>query len=177
MKIKLFINKLSVATMLGLLLTQSCKAEPASEYKLKAAFIYNFIQLTEWPKTVDDSLRLCIGGLDPIADAINNINGAVANSKHIKIIRLLNNASASIEGCEVLYLSEAAQFDIKRTLNKLGESPILTISDNMNLAKSGVMINMFPEGQRLVFSLNIEATKQAHLILSSRLIQLAKYID
>lgn len=172
MKIKPLIYKCFITTLLGLPLAQSCQAEPAPEYKLKAAFLYNFILLTEWPKTVNDSLRVCVVGKNAIDDAINDIDGTEANKRYIRIIHLQN--LSSIEACEVLYLGEIERLDIKNIINKIGDSPVLTISDNLDLAKSGVMINMFPENRRLVFNVDVESAKRAHLTLSSRLVRLAR---
>ncbi|MDI1362475.1 YfiR family protein [Methylotenera sp.] len=172
MKIKPLIYKCFIASLLGLPLVQSCQADPAPEYKLKAAFIYNFILLTEWPKTVNDSLRVCVIGKSAMDDAINEIDGTEANKRYIRIIRLQN--FSNIEACEVLYLGDTDPLDIKNILNKLGELPVLTVSDNVDLVKSGVMINMFPDNRRLVFNVNVESAKHAHLTLSSRLVRLAK---
>lgn len=172
MKIKPLIYKCFIASLLGLPWSQSCQADPAPEYKLKAAFLYNFILLTEWPKTVNESLRVCIIGKSGMDDAMNDIDGTEANKRHIKIIHLSN--FYNIDACEVLYLGETDLMDIQNILNKLGESPVLTVSDNLDLVKSGIMINMFPENRRLVFNVNIESAKHAHLTLSSRLIRLAR---
>lgn len=172
MKIKPLIYKCFIASLAALPWGQGCQADPAPEYKLKAAFIYNFILLTEWPKTDNDSLRLCIVGKSDIDDAINDIDGTEANKRFIKIVHL--QSFSNIDACEVLYLGDTYPADIKNILNKLGSSPVLTISDNFNLAKSGVMINMFPENRRLVFNVNLESAKHARLILSSRLIRLAR---
>ncbi len=172
MKIKPLIYKCFIASLLGLPWAQSCQADPAPEYKLKAAFLYNFILLTEWPKTANDSLRLCVIGKGGMDDAINDFDGTEANKRHIRVIHLLNYSN--IDACEVLYLGETDSIDIQNILNKLGESPVLTVSDNLDLVKSGVMINMFPENRRLVFNVNVESAKHAHLTLSSRLVRLAK---
>ncbi len=172
MKINPLIYKCFVVTLLGSSLAQNCQADPAPEYKLKAAFLYNFILLTEWPKAGNDSLRLCTVGRNDIDYAINDIDGAEANKRLIKIVHL--QSFSNIDACEVLYLGDNYPADIKNILNKLGESPVLTVSDNFNLAKFGVIINMFPENRRLVFNVNLESAKHAHLTLSSRLIRLAK---
>lgn len=172
MKIKPLIYKCFITALLGLTLAQSCQAESVSEYKLKAAFLYNFILLTEWPKTDNESLRVCVVGKNVIDDAINEIDGTEANKRYIRIVHLQN--LSNIEACEVLYLGEVEQLDVKSIINKLGDSPVLTISDNLDFAKSGVMINMFPENRRLVFNVDVESAKRAHLTLSSRLVRLAR---
>lgn len=178
MKIKPISYRYSIASCLGLcglLFAQISHAEPASEYKVKAAFLYNFIQLTEWPKATEETLRLCLVGKNAIDDTIGEIDGNEANRRRIKVVRLEDYSN--IDGCEILFFAEADQLDIRRILNKLGGSPVLTISDNLDAAKSGVMINMFPDDRRLAFSVNVESAKRAHLTLSSRLVRLAKYLD
>jgi hypothetical protein len=172
MKIKPLISKCFIASLIGLPWGQSCQADSAPEYKLKAAFLYNFILLTEWPKTVNDSLRLCVVGKNGMDDAINDIDGTEANKRRIRVMHL--TSYSNVDACEVLYLGETDSINIQNVLNKLGESPVLTISDNLDLVRSGIMINMFPENQRLVFNVNVESAKHAHLTLSSRLVRLAK---
>src|SRR5450830_341199 len=162
-------------TLLGLLVATTSYADPAQEYKMKTAFLYNFIQLTEWPKTTDTPLRLCIFEQDPISEALQGLEGVEAGGRRIKVIHLTSIDAANT--CETLYLGEPEPDVIKNILSKLGESPVLTISDNMDLAKSGVMITMYPESRRLVFRVNIASTKHAHLTLSSRLLQLARHVD
>lgn len=163
------------AALLGLLAGVPSHADPAPEYKMKAAFLYNFVQLTEWPKATDTWLRVCIIGQDPIGEALQGIEGAEVNGRYIKVIRLSNLADAN--ACEALYLGDSEPFDIKSALDRLGESPVLTISDNLDMEKSGVMITMFPASRRLVFNVNAESAKRAHLTLSSRLLRLAKHVD
>ena len=178
MKIKPIICRWFIAAWLSffsLLLTHICYAEPVPEYKIKVAFLYNFIQLTEWPKSVEDSLRLCTIGKNEIDEAINEIDGNEANRRHIKVIHL--ETLSAVGACEVLYLGETELLDIKSILNKLGDAPVLTVSDNLDLMKSGVMINMYPENHRLAFSVNVESAKHAHLTLSSRLVRLAKHTN
>lgn len=173
MKRILFFCRPVVVILYGLLVATTGHAESLPEYKMKAAFLYNFVQLAEWPKSSEALLRLCVDEQDPIVDALREIEGYEVNGRHIKIV-LLSNSSAGA-GCDTLYLGESA--DVKSMLNKLGESSVLTVSDSIDSEKSGVMISMFPIGRRLVFSVNAESAKRAHLTLSSKLLRLAKHVD
>ena len=46
------------------LLGSRAQADELPEYRLKAAFVYNFIAFTDWPADVAPTLNLCIVGAD-----------------------------------------------------------------------------------------------------------------
>ncbi|MES2014000.1 MAG: YfiR family protein [Pseudomonadota bacterium] len=175
MKLKPIVYKALTAMLLGLLVTITSRADSLPEYKMKAAFLYNFVQLTEWPKSSETLLRICVVGQDPIVEALQDIEGSEVNGRRIKVVQLPDVSGDSL--CDALYLSESESIDVKGVISKLGESPVLTVSDNIDVAKSGVMISMFPMSKRLVFNVNAESAKRAHLTLSSRLLRLAKHVD
>jgi hypothetical protein len=52
--------------------------------------------------------------------------------------------------------------------------PILTVTDNENLTKSGIAITLRPEHQRLAFAIDTNIAKAAKLNVSARLLRLAQ---
>ena len=48
-----------------LFFVSAVQADEQPEYRLKTAFIYNFIMLTEWPAETGSTMQLCIQGADP----------------------------------------------------------------------------------------------------------------
>jgi len=150
-------------------------ASPVPEYTMKAAFLYNFASLTEWPLKTGDSVRLCVVGQDPISTALKEIDNRFVNGKALQVVHLSDLSLA--KECQILYLSEFEVADIKVILGELGDAPVLTVSDNLDMEKSGIMITMFSDSQRLAFSVNATSAKRAHLTLSSKLLRLAKHVD
>src|SRR5947208_2904068 len=55
--------------------------------------------------------------------------------------------------------------------------PILTIGDTPGFAKSGGMINLILENNRVRFEVNVKAAKDADLNISSRLLALARIVQ
>lgn len=161
--------------ILSLLSMPLAAASPVPESKMKAAFLYNFASLTEWPLKSGDSVRLCVIGQDPISSALKEIDNRSVNGKGLQIVHLPDLSSA--RECQILYLSEFEIADVKVMLGELGDAPVLTVSDNLDMEKSGIMITMFSDSQRLAFSVNATSAKRAHLTLSSKLLRLAKHVD
>jgi hypothetical protein len=173
-KLKRFTLRRVSAALLGWLMVLTCHADPVPEYRMKAAFLYNFALFTEWPKTTDTSLRLCIFSSEPLGEALAEIEGHEVNGLKLRVVHL-SNASAA-RSCQILYLGESVRADVKNILRELGDAPVLTVSDVEDLAKSGIMLNVFPVGRRLAFEVYAEPVKRAHLTLSPRLLRLARSV-
>jgi hypothetical protein len=93
MKIKIYILEvLAVASLLGSL-TAKVRAEPssASEYQIKAAFLYNFIQFVDWPeeKSADSNKPIIIGiiGENPFGDAFEPVKNKKVKGRSVIIKR------------------------------------------------------------------------------------------
>ena len=57
---------------LGLLTyAPAAKSDDLPEYRLKAAFLYNFAAFTEWPADVGSTLNLCVYGQDPFGEDLD----------------------------------------------------------------------------------------------------------
>ena len=123
-----------------MLVVLGAHADPAPEYKMKAAFIYNFALLTEWPKTADPALHLCVMGQDPIDEALREIENKEVNGRTLHVVHL--SGTADVRACQIVYVGELGSVNIKVLLRELGDAPTLTISDEMSLAKSGIFFNV-----------------------------------
>ena len=70
-------NKRSARILLALLClglltyAPAAKSDDLPEYRLKAAFLYNFAVFTEWPADVGSTLNLCVYGQDPFGEDLD----------------------------------------------------------------------------------------------------------
>jgi hypothetical protein len=153
--------------------TWALASTPLPEYTVKAGYLYNFAMLTEWPSNaMGENLELCLIGNDDFGPALEALQGKTVNSRRINI-RLLAHPRDAKE-CQVLFIAEVAHSEFALLKREIAGRPILTVTDNENLAKSGVAIFLRPEGQRLVFEINTNAVRSADLSISSRLLRLAR---
>jgi hypothetical protein len=61
-------------------------------------------------------------------------------------------------------------------LEYLRDAPVLTIADSANAASMGTMIAMHLDQNRVKFEINLKSARDAQLMISSRLLQLATQV-
>jgi YfiR/HmsC-like len=169
---------LIVCLILTLLRAVEGTAEEAqlSEYRVKAAFVFNFAKFVEWPAESfsDDTSQLIIGilGENPFGtDLEQTIQGKTINSHPLAIrqMRSLNE----IAKCHILFVSASETKRLAEIFHILGEKSILTVGEAEGFNEGGGMINFTWEGKKIRFQINDDAAKKAKLKISSKLLSLA----
>jgi hypothetical protein len=149
----------------------AARADELPEYRLKAAFIYNFAIYTEWPAELGRTLTVCIDGPDPFGKDIDALQGKAAGGRSIAVLR--KAAGDSLAGCQIVYIAPAAIASLPRVLEAVRGSPVLTVADSPGSARLGVALNMAVAANRITFEANLAAARGAGLNLSSKLLHLA----
>jgi hypothetical protein len=158
----------------------SSKAEKAkySEYKIKAAYLYNFAKFVEWPAEVlaDPSLPLsiCIIGKDPFGKAIDTIKNKTIKGRKLLIRRF--TSIDDLKDCHVIFISPSEKKNLARILEKIKDMHMLTVSDIDGFAERGGMINLNKVKNKIRLEINIDAAQYAGLKVSSKLLKIAKII-
>lgn len=167
---------LPIVALCCLLMTYSSwtHAEQPPEYRLKVAFLYNFIAYTEWPDQQNLNLNFCIYGEDPFGEHLQHLRSKKTNEQEILIRHTKNIEDLSM--CQIVFISRSVMNDLNAILNQLGEKPILTISDSPNASLQGVVINMFIKEGKVTFEANIARAKRNGLKLSSQLLRFASEV-
>lgn len=159
---------LAFAWLLG---ATPARSEELPEYRLKAAFVYNFVALTEWPASVGATLQLCIYGPDPFAGELDSLNGKTANSHRIEVH--LKNSLDTLKGCQIVFIAASVAGQVPRVIDTVRGLPVLVIADTPGTLRQGVMLNMNLAQGRVTFEANLAAARNARLTLSSKLLRLA----
>ena len=149
------------------------------EYAVKAAYLYNFAKFVEWPASAfasaDAPLSICIAGDNPFGGALDALSGKMVESRPVAVRHL--PATTGLEKCHIVYIGRAEQGRFKAVLAKLARLPVLTVGDVANFAQEGGMIGLVEAEQRIRFNINLAATRQANLKLSSQLLKLATIVE
>ena len=147
------------------------------EYHMKAAFLYHFAQLVEWPADSPNeggnSLLVCTLGDDPFHGELEDtVAGKHIGSRILRIrhVRSLQNTS----GCNVLFISKSEGTRIPLLLANLRNAPVLTVGETDDFLGDGGMIRWFLDGNKVRFEINRQAAESARLRISSQLLFLAK---
>ncbi|MFZ2267258.1 MAG: YfiR family protein [Azonexus sp.] len=152
------------------------KAVP--EYAMKAVYLYNFAQLTEWPATSAssrESFNLCVIGPDEIVAALEPLRGRMVNQQRLRLLRVSESTEA--RQCQILFIAEESGLQGIRLLDALRGTTVLTITDDQRIARAGAMLIIQAEGRRLAFNVNLEAARAGQLRFSSKLLSLARRVS
>lgn len=147
----------------------------ADERALKAAYLFNFIQFTQWPVPPDEPFRLCVIGRTQMDEHLAKLEGKqVLGGLHIAVRHLAPRESFT--GCHALYLDDSQRGQVDEVLGRLAGAPVLTITDGDGLADKGMMIEIHKREARLGFEVNLKVAKRANLAFSARMLKLATYV-
>lgn len=152
-------------------------AQTASEYDVKAAFLYNFTKFVDWPPDAfpdPSSLKICVLGDNPFGNSLQTVAGELVGNRKLTVMR--TDSLAKPAGCQVLFISRSEREHVPQILAAVKGSPVLTVGDTKGFADDGVIINFVPEGSKVRFEINTDSAERARLRISSKLLQLAKRI-
>jgi hypothetical protein len=149
------------------------------EYRVKAAFLFHFAQLVEWPADAlsegGNSLLLCTLGEDPFyGDLENTVEGKPVGSRVLRIRHV--NLPQETRGCNMIFVGKKESKQLPALLGTLRDQPVLTVGEADGFLGAGGMIRFCREGNKVRFEINREAAESARLRISSQLLLLAKNI-
>jgi hypothetical protein len=151
-------------------------SDPQRENQLRAGYLLNFIKFVEWPQgTATTPWNLCFSGAEGVRQVIENSPASRQNGARAIAVRALSR-NDSAAGCHLLYVDAAAP-DVNERLASLDGLPILTVSDAHGFAHSGGVVELFTEGNRLRFDINLYNARRVGLRVSSSLLQLASHVE
>jgi hypothetical protein len=157
----------------------AANAQSAREAQVKAAFLYNFAQFTEWPPEAfaqpDSPLVIGVLGEDPFGEALDTtIRGEAVRGHKLQLKRF--RAVAELPTCHIVYIGRSEANRLSQVLKALNGKPILTVSDLDGSAERGVTIQFVTEHGRVRFRINPKTAENAKLALSSKLLRVAEIV-
>jgi hypothetical protein len=157
----------------------TARAEVSREYELKAAFLFNFAQFTQWPTNAfagpDKPLVIGILGLDPFGSALEDIvRGETIQGRRLVVERY--RRVEEIQTCHILFISQSESSRLESHLKALQNRPILTVSDIEDSAFRGVMIRFVTQSNKIRLRINLDALEAAHITVSSKLLRAADVV-
>jgi hypothetical protein len=144
------------------------------EYMIKAAFIYDMIKATEWPKARADSLTICVLGRDPFGPAWDSIAGKPVNGRRLQITTL--TGPKGLGGCDVLFVGTSERVRWAQIHADLASRPILTVSEMSGFSRDGGMVTLMNVDNRLRFDVNLRAVRDAGLSINTDALEQANAV-
>lgn len=146
--------------------------------RVKAAFVFNFAKFVEWPPTSfadsDSELRFCMLADQEFTKAV----ALVVENASIDGRRLISHTVRhrdELASCHLLYI-DGERFAAAEWLSELRGRPILSVSDAESFIDEGGIIRFVLVDGKLRFEIHQGRALESNLVVSSRLLQLAKTV-
>lgn len=163
--------------LLSGLITAAVQAEESLEYKIKAAYLYNFTKFITWPPIQNDSFNICLIGNDPFRGLLDNLETKTAQDKPIRVYRYDNVKQAT--QCQIIYFDTLNSHQSVAVTNALlvgNLSEKLTVGSQPFFVESGGMIGFALEEEKVKLHINLKALKQSGLAISAKLIEVSTVV-
>ena len=153
---------------------------PPQEYEVKAAFLYHFAHLVDWPAPSAPGAPFVIAvvGFDPFGAALDEVlAGRSVRGQPVRIQRFADATQIDRAPIHMLFVGQGGDKHARRALSAVAGQPVLTVGESQRFAQRGGMIRfrVTAEG-RVAFDINLRRAEQSGLHLSSQLLKLARIV-
>lgn len=153
----------------------AARAQAVPESAMKAAFIFNFTVFTEWPAASlapGAPIHLCASPRSELYGALSQLAERSANGHRIAVL-----PSASVRDCHVLYLDRLDRERWPQLRRDTQHVPLLTVTDDQEIGAAGAVISLAIDDERITFDVDSTSARASGLVLSSRLLRLARSVQ
>jgi hypothetical protein len=144
----------------------------ADEYRFKAAFLYHFGKLVQWPKNTpagDSTFVIGILGTDPFGKHLDELARHNVRSKTIVIKKFVS--VDEVKPCHILFIGAvgvtngkaAAEEYLRQVLDVVKDTSVLTVGQMDGFAKMGGHIELKLVDNRVRFAINEYALRRVGL--------------
>jgi hypothetical protein len=164
---------LAALLLVGVCTAWASAQDAGLEYRVKAAYLFNFTKFVEWPEAAvqkTNAFTICAAGRNPFGPILSStVVGETAAGRPL-VARVVD--LADVPSCQVLFVPRGVAPG--GYLRAATASPVLTVGESPDFLTQGGAINFVLEGGRVRFEINQAAAERAGLRISSRLLQLGR---
>jgi len=165
------------------------------EHQIKAAFLYNFVQFTDWPAdklSEPNTITIGLLGEHPFGDAFDPIKDKTVKNQRLIIKNLgmfrksfppgdagkLESANylKELRKCHVLFICDSERENFKAIINAVKGYSVLTVGETTDFLDVNGIITFIPGTEKPVFEINQKVCKQEGMKISSKVLRLARQV-
>jgi hypothetical protein len=166
-----------------------------SEVDVEAAYLVNFLRYTQWPAAKFQGPAspyvVTVVGSQAAADSVRAVcsvaNGIEGRGIEVRWLPLARGsreapfespqdieARAQLRGSHLVFFHRSSGRVHPQVLDDLAGLPVLTVSDNDDFTQQGGMLGLVRSDRRIVFQANNGAIRGAGLLVSAKVLKLAR---
>ena len=154
--------------------------DQTSEYKVKAAYLYNFTKFVSWPEATlpgdTQTLNICVLGKNPFGSLLEPITHMKTQGRTISIENIEDVRALEKKSCQILFISASEQGTVAKLLRKTAKMHILTVSDMVGFAHHDGIIGFVVKDDKVRLEINLSAARQADLTISAKILEIATVV-
>jgi hypothetical protein len=157
-----------------------CAAQQASEYDIKAVYLYNFLLFITWPPSEAQAFVVGIVGDDPFGKAFQEVEGKTikGSERRLQIKRFGRYGSREgLEGCNILFISASEKGNFESITAAVKNKPVLTVAESPGFLARGGMINLVVINDKVRWEINRTRIEEAGLKLTAQLLKSAVKVE
>jgi TonB family protein len=142
-------------------------AQAASEYQIKAAYLYNFAKLAHWPAEVlpssNSALTFCVvGGDDDFVTVLRTTMAGKSIGAHSLTVKSAS-AAGDLKSCQVIFFRASESVRAAEVTSNLRDSGALLVGEDSDFLARGGMVNLVMRDGKVRFQVNSSALERAHI--------------
>jgi hypothetical protein len=173
------------------------------EHQIKAAFLYNFVQFTDWPAgklAEPNTITIGLLGEHPFGDAFDPVKNKTVKNKRLNIKNLgrfrksfpqsreghqtvddagkleFVNYIEQLRKCHVLFICDSERENFKAIIDAVKGYGVLTVGETADFLDFNGIITFIPGTEKAVFEVNQKVCEQEGLKISSKVLRLARKV-
>ena len=149
------------------------------EYKVKAAFLYNFLKTVTWPDRDETGpYRIGLLGEDRFQDAFDPIKGKTVRDRAVVVQRFsqAEQRTEVLRQCHILFIGASEKETLAQILQAVHGAPVLTVGETGGFLETGGMINFIPGAEKGEFEIHLSVCQAVGLGVSSKLLRIARRV-
>lgn len=146
----------------------------ASEYDVKAAFLFQFARFVEWPvdsfSSPNAPLTICVMGSNPFGSALQEISRGESVQTHALAVKIYERLE-DLDACHIVFVSTPATATV---LGYLAGKKILTVGDGVDFTTRGGAIGFVTVNGKVRLHINRASAESSQLRISAKLLRVAE---
>jgi hypothetical protein len=165
------------------------------EHQIKAAFLYNFVQFTDWPAgklAEPNTITIGLLGEHEFGNAFEPVQNKAVKNKRLNIKNLgkfrksfpqddagkleFANYIEQLRKCHVLFICDTERENFKAILDAVKGYGVLTVGETDDFLDINGITTFIPGTEKAVFEVNQKVCEQEGLKISSKVLRLARKV-
>lgn len=175
------VGAIGFALVASLLLAgRGASGQSASEQQVKAAYLYNFAKLAEWPSDAfsapNSPIVFCVvGGNDDFVAILRTTLGNKTIGTRSLVVKALSSSSDTA-GCTLLFFHSSERARAAAVISGMKRSSTLLVGEDSSFLNNGGMIALLLKNGKVRFEVNSRALDHASIRFDDTFLSMA-YAD